>query len=131
MKTFSYGTGELSVTIALDIAAGRTKGQIDNDARLNIERSNREVLAIASEGKVVYGITTGFGILANTRISEEDTRLLQHKILQSHSVGVGNPIPDEVAKLMLITSTGVSSSSPIEPPPPPQEAIKDNRTKTK
>lgn len=103
MKTFSYGTGELSVTIALDIAAGRVRGQIDNDARLNIERSNREVMAIASDEKVVYGITTGFGILANTHISEEDTRLLQHKILQSHSVGVGNPIPDEVAKLMLIT----------------------------
>jgi histidine ammonia-lyase len=103
MKTFSYGTGELSVTIALDIAAGRIKGLIENEARLNIERSNREVLAIASEEKVVYGITTGFGILANTHISEEDTRLLQHKILQSHSVGVGNPIPEEVAKLMLIT----------------------------
>ncbi|HEX5669342.1 MAG TPA: histidine ammonia-lyase, partial [Chitinophagaceae bacterium] len=103
MKTFSYGTGELSVTIALDIAAGRIRGQIDHDARLNIERSNREVLAIASEEKVVYGITTGFGILANTRISEDDTRLLQHKILQSHSVGVGDPIPEEVAKLMLIT----------------------------
>jgi histidine ammonia-lyase len=103
MKTFSYGTGELSVTIALDIAAGHIKGLIENEARLNIERSNREVLAIASEEKVVYGITTGFGILANTHISEEDTRLLQHKILQSHSVGVGNPIPEEVAKLMLIT----------------------------
>lgn len=103
MKTFSYGTGELTVSIALDMAAGQIKGQIDPEARTNIERSNREVLAIAAEEKVVYGITTGFGILANTHISEEDTRLLQHKILQSHSVGVGNPIPEEVAKLMLIT----------------------------
>ncbi len=51
----------------------------------------------------VYGINTGFGILANTKISEEDTLTLQHKILQSHSVGVGDPIPVELAKIMLIT----------------------------
>jgi histidine ammonia-lyase len=41
--------------------------------------------------------------LSNTKISEENTATLQHKILQSHSVGVGDPIPVEVAKLMLIT----------------------------
>src|SRR5690606_19266913 len=41
--------------------------------------------------------------LANKKISEEDTITLQHKILQSHSVGVGKPIPAEVARLMLIT----------------------------
>lgn len=103
MKTFSYGSAQLTVSIALDIAAGNTRGIIENAAREKIERSNREVLAIAADEKVVYGITTGFGILANTRISEEDTRLLQYKILQSHSVGVGDPIPAEIAKLMLIT----------------------------
>jgi histidine ammonia-lyase len=103
MKTFPYGTGYLTISTVLDIASGRVKGVIENEAREKIERSNREVLAIAAEEKVVYGITTGFGILANTRISEEDTRLLQYKILQSHSVGVGDPIPEEIAKLMLIT----------------------------
>jgi len=103
MKIFSYGTDTLTVSIALDIAAGRTQGVIGAEARERILRSAREVQEIATEGKVVYGITTGFGILANTRISEEDTRLLQHKILQSHSVGVGDPIPAELAKLMLIT----------------------------
>jgi histidine ammonia-lyase len=51
----------------------------------------------------VYGVNTGFGILANTKISEADTKTLQHKILQSHSVGVGESIPVEIARLMLIT----------------------------
>jgi histidine ammonia-lyase len=41
--------------------------------------------------------------LANTGISKEDTATLQYKILQSHSVGVGDAIPVEVARLMLIT----------------------------
>jgi histidine ammonia-lyase len=58
---------------------------------------------MADAGKTVYGVTTGFGILANTKISEEDTATLQYKILQSHSVGVGDPVPLEVARLMLIT----------------------------
>ncbi len=56
-----------------------------------------------TNNKTVYGINTGFGILANTKISEEDTATLQHKILQSHSVGVGDAIPAEIAKIMLIT----------------------------
>jgi histidine ammonia-lyase len=103
MNTFSYGSGELTVSAALDLAAGRMKGVIGQQAREQVERSNREVLRIVADEKLVYGITTGFGILANTRISEEDTRLLQYKILQSHSVGVGNAIPEEIAKLMLIT----------------------------
>jgi histidine ammonia-lyase len=55
------------------------------------------------ENKTVYGITTGFGILANTKISSEDTVTLQHRLLESHSVGVGDPVPIDIAKLMLIT----------------------------
>ena len=51
----------------------------------------------------VYGINTGFGPLCETRISEADTSILQNNLLKSHSVGVGKPIPVEVAKLMLIT----------------------------
>jgi histidine ammonia-lyase len=100
---FHYGTGSLSVDIAIQLASGKMQGVIDDQARQNIKHSQQEVEKIARDNKTVYGINTGFGILANTRISEEDTRLLQYKILQSHSVGVGDPIPAELAKLMLIT----------------------------
>lgn len=68
-----------------------------------IQQSQQHIQAMADAGKTVYGVTTGFGILANTKISEEDTATLQYKILQSHSVGVGDPVPLEVARLMLIT----------------------------
>src|SRR6202012_2682196 len=51
----------------------------------------------------VYGINTGFGPLCDTHINEEDTSLLQSNLLKSHSVGVGKPIPQEIAKLMLIS----------------------------
>ena len=63
-----------------------------------IKRSQQYVQQIVENNKTVYGVNTGFGILANTKISEEDTATLQYKILQSHSVGVGDPIPAEDRK---------------------------------
>lgn len=100
---FNYGTDHLTIGICLDIAAGKTKGIINADADRAIRASWREVEKIVHAHHPVYGINTGFGPLCDTRISEEDTSLLQSNILKSHSVGVGKPIPQEIAKLMLIT----------------------------
>ena len=102
-RTFEYGIDQLTVGKALAIASGDLKGMLSKEARERITRSQQQVQQIVDDNRTVYGITTGFGILANAKISDEDTRTLQHKILQSHSVGVGDPIPTEIAKLMLIT----------------------------
>lgn len=103
MSVINYGTDELTIHNILDIANGRAKGILNDRAMRQIAASRQHVKKIVEDNKTVYGINTGFGILANTHISEEDTRTLQHKILQSHSVGVGEPIPQEIAKIMLIT----------------------------
>jgi histidine ammonia-lyase len=100
---FNYGTDHLTIGICLDIAAGKTKGIINAEADQAIRASWREVEKIVHAHHPVYGINTGFGPLCDTRISEADTSLLQSNILKSHSVGVGKPIPGEIAKLMLIT----------------------------
>ena len=100
---FNYGIDELSVSQALLIAAGKIKGVLNAAGVQRINTSQQYVQQIVENDNTVYGINTGFGILSNTKISAADTRTLQHKILQSHSVGVGDPIPAEVAKLMLIT----------------------------
>jgi len=100
---FNYGTNHLTIGICLDIAAGKTRGIIDADADKAIRTSWGEVAQIVHAQKPVYGINTGFGPLCDTHISEADTSLLQSNILKSHSVGVGQPIPQEIAKLMLIT----------------------------
>jgi histidine ammonia-lyase len=100
---FNYGTNHLTIGICLDIAAGKTRGIIDADADKAIRASWGEVAKIVHAQKPVYGINTGFGPLCDTHISEADTSLLQSNILKSHSVGVGKPIPQEIAKLMLIT----------------------------
>jgi histidine ammonia-lyase len=102
-QEFNYGIDQLTIGKALAIAAGTQKGVLNNTAIANIQKSQQHVQEIVAHNKTVYGINTGFGVLANKPVSEEDTRILQHKILQSHSVGVGEPIKTEIAKLMLIT----------------------------
>lgn len=100
---FQYGVDMLTVNTALAIAAGTIKGVLSPAAIQKIRASQQAVQEIVDKNKTVYGVNTGFGILANTPISKEDTATLQYKILQSHSVGVGDAIPSEVSKLMLIT----------------------------
>ena len=100
---FHYGTDTLTVERTIAIASGAMKGILGEEATLKIKASHDAVRQIVAENKTVYGVNTGFGILANTAISAADTATLQYKILQSHSVGVGDPVSTEIAKIMLIT----------------------------
>jgi histidine ammonia-lyase len=101
--SFEYGAGRLNTSAVIDLAHHKRKGIFSPGIREKINASQQHVADIVSRQTTVYGVNTGFGILANTKISEEDTQTLQHKILQSHSVGVGAPLTAEVAKIMLIT----------------------------
>jgi histidine ammonia-lyase len=114
---FNYGTDHLTIGICLDIASGKTKGIIDAEAAARIKASWQAVAEIVHQQIPVYGINTGFGPLCDTHISEKDTSTLQQNLLKSHSVGVGKPIPQEIAKLMLISkvqslSQGYSGIAP-------------------
>ena len=102
-NSFNYGTDQLTIGKTIALANGTLKGAMASGSISRIHASQQIVEQIVRDHSTVYGINTGFGILSNTRISEEDTLILQHKILQSHSVGVGNPIPAEIAKIMMIT----------------------------
>jgi len=102
-EQFAYGEGVLTTELAIALERRRVNGVLTKKTINAIKKSQQDVQEIVSKNQTVYGINTGFGILASTKISEEDTRVLQHKILQSHSVGVGDPVPEEIAKLMLIT----------------------------
>src|SRR5450432_4110888 len=100
---FHYGSHKLTPAIVIALAEGSLQGIIPKDSMTRILKSRDCVREIVSREKTVYGINTGFGVLANTHISAEDTQTLQHKILQSHSVGVGKPISPFLSKIMMIT----------------------------
>ncbi|MFS4493241.1 histidine ammonia-lyase [Maribacter sp. 2308TA10-17] len=100
--SFSFGEDWLTAGIALAISSGKTKLELSSSTRKKIASSWEIVQNIVDKGHPVYGINTGFGPLCTTKISKEETTILQTNILQSHSVGVGDPIDKEIAKLMLI-----------------------------
>lgn len=102
MKIFNYGIDHLTSGLALDIAAGKIKGVINLEAKDAILANRAEVEKIVEREQTVYGINTGFGPLCTSIISREDTEKLQYNLLISHSVGVGEYIDDELAKLMMI-----------------------------
>jgi histidine ammonia-lyase len=102
-RIFFYGSNKLTVQTALSLAEGKMEGRLSDEVIARIQQSQAHVKAMVDANKTVYGVTTGFGILANTKINDEDAATLQYKILQSHSVGVGDPVPHDIARLMLIT----------------------------
>ncbi len=73
-------------------------------AALTAILASAAVVQRAAEGSApVYGVNTGFGKLASTRISAEDLATLQRNLIRSHSVGVGDALPAGVMRLMLAT----------------------------
>ncbi|MEE9237580.1 MAG: histidine ammonia-lyase [Thermoplasmata archaeon] len=71
-------------------------------ASKKMETSRRLVDNIGKEGRIAYGINTGIGELANVSIPEKDLRRLQLNIVRGHSAGVGDPLPEDVLRAMIL-----------------------------
>jgi histidine ammonia-lyase len=84
-----------------DLSRGGTTLQISDAAARDIERGAAAVAAIVSRGQPAYGVNTGFGRLAQTHIPNDQLELLQRNLVLSHAVGVGDPLPTGVVRLML------------------------------
>ncbi len=83
-----------------------------------VDRSREVVLRALEDGKAHYGINTGFGVLANKRISDEQLNELQTNILLSHACGVGDPVPRQISQVMLrlkIHALGLGNSGISRP----------------
>ena len=76
--------------------------QLDGACRKSIRASAFMVQKAADGGAAVYGVNTGFGKLANTRIAKADLAILQLKLLRSHAVGVGEPVAENIVRLILL-----------------------------
>ena len=85
-------------TLYSDLAASMESLRSSHDS---LDRSRETVVRALHDGAAHYGINTGFGILANTRIDDEELSRLQQNILLSHACGVGEPVPPEITRLML------------------------------
>ena len=66
-----------------------------------VERSRARVDAALADGHLHYGVNTGFGALARERVPDDKLATLQRNLLLSHAVGVGEPVPPDITRLML------------------------------
>ncbi|HEX2518124.1 MAG TPA: histidine ammonia-lyase [Castellaniella sp.] len=75
-------------------------------AEAAMDASAAIVQAIIAQGSPAYGINTGFGKLAKTRIADEQLEQLQRNLILSHSVGVGEPLEPRIARLVMALKIG-------------------------
>jgi histidine ammonia-lyase len=109
---------DLSVDDVEAVARHGAEVALDAAARARMERSRAVVEALVDEGAVVYGLTTGFGALADRSIGRADVERLQENLLVSHAAGVGEPLPREIVRAMLLLrantlALGFSGARPI------------------
>ena len=93
--------GALTLDTLLAIHQGGVQLQLDDACRPGIRASQQVVQSAADGDAPVYGVNTGFGKLANKRISKEQLATLQCNLIRSHCVGVGDPLSAPVMRLML------------------------------
>jgi histidine ammonia-lyase len=93
--------GQLTLEHLQAIHTGSSLLELPDGARAAIRASAQVVQRAAAGDAPVYGVNTGFGKLANQRISQSQLDSLQLNLIRSHSVGVGEPLQPEVVRLML------------------------------
>jgi histidine ammonia-lyase len=102
MKQVEIDGASLSIADVADVAGRRAEIVLPEETRQRIARSRDVVDAIVREDRTVYGVTTGFGVFADVRISSENVRDLQRNLVLSHCGGVGDPYPPEVVRAMML-----------------------------
>lgn len=102
-ETITLQPGQVSLAQLRRIHAGGVPLALDPSAQAGMRAAQATVQRIVDEDQVVYGINTGFGKLASTKIAHERLAELQRNLVLSHSVGTGELLPDGVVRLILAT----------------------------
>ncbi len=75
--------------------------EIDHSAIQQVKAAQAFIHQQVQEGKIVYGVTTGFGINADKNIPSDEAELLQHNLLISHASGIGEPFSQEMVRAIM------------------------------
>ena len=100
--TLIIGHAPLTLAQLRDVLDGPVTVEIAAAAWADVDRGAATIAAIVAEGRTVYGVNTGFGLLANTSIAPEDLETLQKNLVLSHACGVGALLPDAVTRLLMV-----------------------------
>ncbi|MCQ1057845.1 histidine ammonia-lyase [Photobacterium sp. DNB23_23_1] len=101
MYQIEINPGKLSLKQLRHINRHKVTLSLNKSAYDDMLVSTKAVELVITEDRVVYGINTGFGLLANTRIAVEDLETLQRSIVLSHAAGIGKLMEDHTVRLMM------------------------------
>ncbi|MDA7906535.1 histidine ammonia-lyase [bacterium] len=102
MQKFCIQPGNLSQEILRLAFAGPIEIQLESQCWDDVNRSHQAVLNLLDSGESIYGLNTGFGLLAHQRIPAADLAQLQLNLVRSHCAGVGELLDDSVVRLVML-----------------------------
>lgn len=102
MYQLTIEPGKLTLQQLRQVSRKPVQLTLSDAAFADIEKSTQMVEKVIREGRTVYGINTGFGLLANTKIAPEDLETLQRSIVLSHAAGIGEFMRDQTVRLMMV-----------------------------
>src|SRR5215469_10298101 len=102
MRTVIVSGDPLTVEDVVDVAIGGARAELSPEVPTRMLASLNVVTSAIHETAAVYGVNTGFGALADTRVGEQDLATLQRAIVMSHAAGTGEPLNDATVRAMLL-----------------------------
>lgn len=117
-KTIQLSTDALSIDDVVSVARESARVQVTPKSIAAMKGSRAVVERALRDGEPHYGINTGFGSLSKQRIGEADLAALQRNLVRSHSAGVGEPLPRDVVRAMMLLlaaslARGLSGVRPV------------------
>jgi histidine ammonia-lyase len=107
LGTITLDGHSLSIADVVAVARGGAPVSLDPKALKAVAASRRAVEAAIDSGQTIYGVNTGFGKLAHVRIPPDQARQLQLNLIRSHASGVGDPLPAEAVRAMMLLRANV------------------------
>ncbi len=92
----------LTIEDVIKVARRKEKVEIDKKVYEKVAESRKTIEKILEKGKPIYGVNTGFGELANVRISSDKIEKLQENLIRSHACGVGEALPEEIVRAIIL-----------------------------
>jgi histidine ammonia-lyase len=108
----------MDATHVIAVARDGARVTLTDDARAAMERSAAVVASLVDAEEPAYGVSTGFGSLANVRIPADRRVELQRALIRSHAAGMGPPVEREVVRAMMLLrartlAMGYSGARPV------------------
>ena len=102
MQSLILTPGELGIDHLREINRQHIHLKLNPVCHEQINRAEQTVLNVLKQGRTVYGINTGFGLLANTQIKTDELETLQRSIVLSHAAGTGNFMAEDTVRLLML-----------------------------